>query len=154
MCQQGVTTREKESILTKRVPFGELLTSRGFSTRPGSLLQTPRAIAPGVLRFTPVLTTTYGDASPRESFLKIARKRRIATNRPFLSPKLSRSRLNRAGWVNSPVGFWPAEGTRREIGKQPAIGTSHRIPWKIARRGGATRPVEPPAYSMPHGSRR
>ena len=73
---------------------------------------------------------------------------------PSCPPKLSRSPVNSPRRVNNPVGFGTPEGTHRENGKQPAIGTSHSIPWKIARRGRATRPVEPRASWMPHGSSR
>ena len=53
---------------------------------------------------------TYGDASPLESSPKIARERSAARFRPPLPPKLSRSRFNRAVWVNNPVG----SGHRKE----------------------------------------
>ena len=63
----NVLRREKKRVLSRRgFLSGSLFLSRTFP-RPTGLQQTPRVRAPGVLRFTPSLATTYDDAPGGES---------------------------------------------------------------------------------------
>ncbi len=59
---------------------------------------------------------TYGDVESRESFPEIARERPSALLCPPLSPKISRSRFNRAVWGQQLGRVWAPEGTRGEVG--------------------------------------
>ena len=111
----NVLRREKRRVLSRRGSLsGSLFLSRTFP-RPTGLQPTPRVRAPGVLRFTPFLATTYDDAPPRESSLFFAQSAAATPpGRSSVQNSLALSSMGPFGLTTRSL--WTPEGTGREMG--------------------------------------
>ncbi len=85
--QKSLTESEKESIVTKRVPFGELFPFSEFRTTHG-LTQNAESFRPRRLRFSASYSRTCGSWLKWREFSIHARR---ALDRPSLFPLLART---------------------------------------------------------------
>ena len=110
-----VTAREKESIVTKRVPFGELIF---FAEFPPTTGLTPDAESESSRRFVfSACHATTCDKPPDGRILWPFRaERHLAAPWPFFCLKLSPSLVNRANRVNNLVQFGPRKQPFPESG--------------------------------------
>ena len=97
-----VTPREKESLVTKRVPFGEPFQSAEFPPTHG-LTESAESESSWRFVFSACVTRTCDESLACESSLPPGRERRLGHARPTHGSKLSRSLLNRASLVNNLV---------------------------------------------------
>ena len=123
----GLTAIEKESNVTKRVPFGEPFSVANFSATRGFTEDAESESSRRRAFYALSGKATYDDTPPRESSQFLARERRLQALSASTHARLSRSPFNRGIWGYSPVPFGPRREPFAKWGHDMLTGTAASI---------------------------